>query len=80
MDGISLTKLNDREADSTEQDKTASTCMMILLYSLSEINPSPLMADKVLKESLVIKTVRFQLICTPRNEAPETLTLEESHL
>ena len=34
-----LTGINDRVAESAEQDQTARVCGLILLYTLREINP-----------------------------------------
>ena len=36
--GLSLTKTNDRTAESPEQDQTARMCSLILLYTLRKIN------------------------------------------
>ena len=35
--GVSLTDVNDRTADSVEQDQTARMCSLILLYTLRKI-------------------------------------------
>ena len=36
--GLSLIEINDRAAESAEQDQTARTCSLILLCTLRKIN------------------------------------------
>ena len=38
FDRVSLTEINDRAAESAEQDQTARTCRLILLYTLRKIS------------------------------------------
>ena len=37
-DRVSLAEINDRAAESAEQDQTARTCSLILLYTLRKIH------------------------------------------
>ena len=39
LDEISLTKINDRAAESAEQDQTARKCSQISPYTLLKLNP-----------------------------------------
>ena len=45
FDGVSLKKFNDTAPESAEQDQTARTCRLILLYTVRKVNP---MVSKVL--------------------------------
>ena len=42
--GVPLTKVNDRTAESVEQDQTARMCRLILLYALRKMNSCSLTA------------------------------------
>ena len=39
LNGVWLTEIYDKAVESVEQDQTARTCSLILLYTLRKINP-----------------------------------------
>ena len=45
---VSLIEINDRAAESVEQDQTARTCSLILLYTLRKISTCLCIAGLVL--------------------------------